>query len=550
MRISALVALGLLPTVMPAQSSLSYFEGAANALSLLSVDAANPSAAPTEHLRGLRLRAPELMLRTHQHEVRNDWPRRISRNGVVRIELPAGGRVFHYSRDSDRWYGYVWVDGNGNPQQLLELPGVSGNNPFANAIGVAYDGLHAAFVTRTGRLFVARLDGQNWASTGTPVREISFPAPVEPTGVCVGATHLFCVTDNGRIWRTALTDGSTPSNLTPSGTVGSTVEDEMAMAGDGKSVVFLFGPRKSVRLYLLGSSGAAAVLPPPAADYDDPGYLPGEPNGPHLLLNQDGTRLFYVDSTVREEHYLLDTTAATTPTHVTSDANFEPYIDISIFPSFMADAFEDTLVLGVGDPSAFDLYTAKTGTASVTNLTGTAGAQPPFGAGTLAPDRGYTLRSNLTVFEQAVGTRTELRWVDPITAAGGVLDPDLRAPARLGFGSAPRLLIPGVGGDEFADLSLTPQLVGPAGIHISRDARDASGLAVFLASLAALPAGAGALVFELPGGILVPVPVVGAREFSVGASGVLLNANRLVHISTSGVNLLGAAGAPVRVLAS
>ena len=77
------------------------------------------------------------------------------------------------------------------------------------------------------------------------------------------------------------------------------------MSRDGAHIVFLYGPLNQERLYIAHTAGAAAVLPPVGGKYEEPGYLPEAPGEPAMLLNDDGTRLFYVLANVRDELFLL-----------------------------------------------------------------------------------------------------------------------------------------------------------------------------------------------------------------------------------------------------
>src|SRR5690606_16905476 len=127
-------------------------------------------------------------------------------------------------------------------------------------------------------------------------------------------------------------------------------------------------PNHLFSMYLAGTAGPALRLPTPIADYEEPGYLPETPNGPRLLLNDDATRLLYVDGTVRDEIFVLDTSGLLPSTHWSGDPNFVPYIGVIVLPVALGSSF----VAGIGDPGRFDLHTASAGQPATTNLTRTA----------------------------------------------------------------------------------------------------------------------------------------------------------------------------------
>jgi hypothetical protein len=94
-----------------------------------------------------------------------------------------------------------------------------------------------------------------------------------------------------------------------------------------------------MRLWHVGETGTSIVLPPAATRIEEPTYLPETPGGSRLVLSEDGTRLLYSDTSSRDEIFLIDVTAATTPVAVTSDTNFQPYIGTIILPVFAAVSY-------------------------------------------------------------------------------------------------------------------------------------------------------------------------------------------------------------------
>ncbi len=496
-----LVLLALTPA-LSSQTRLAFLEGpSATDLRLQVIDEADPTATPLTAMSGLEIIDSEITNRTAQQALRADRPRRVVHLGLTRIELPGNGRLLRYRRAQGTRFGVLWIDARGGPIVLIELPGTGASqtgDPFADRFGVANDGLHAAFVTATGALYLVRIDGQSYASTGMPGRPLAV-ADVDPLSVCVGSTHVFFQTEDGRVWRCAVADGGVPEDVTPPTNAGERLEGSMAPSGDGSAVVFLLGPVDSYTLWLLGTTGPAVALPPAPSKYEEPGYLPETANGPRLLLNEDATRLMYVDATRREEVYLLDTTGATPTTHITSDPNFEPYIGISILPAFVANV----LTVALGDPGQFDWFQATTATSAVTPVTLTgANATAPFAPGQLLPVNGAVLSSGVALAEEATASGTALRQIDLRTGATSVLTAALRASPVLGRadGGTANVLVPALSGDSLLTPALNAVLSGPPGLWLSPDAQAPSGLfSVFSASL---PSGPGAAILRLPGGAL------------------------------------------------
>ena len=548
--------LSLLPLVFaPAllgQTKLTFLEGPTPIdLRLQVIDEADPSATPHALLGGLALLDSEITNRTAQQGLRADRPRRIVQLGVSRIELPDNGRLLRYRRAASTRFGVLWIDDSGAPTILLELAGTGAsrtNDPFADRFGVANDGLHAVFVTTAGALHVARLDGQDFASTGTPSRPLAVPGTVVPVSVCVGPTHVFFQTDDDRLWRSPLADAGVPENVTPNLPVGSRLTEAMAPSGDGSAIAFLAGPQDLDTVWLLGTTGPAVALPPPPAKYEEPRYLPETNGGPLLLLDDDATRLMYADATSEDEFYLLDTTGITPTTHVTGDENTEPYIGIGIFPAFASDV----LTIALGDPGKFEWFQATTASPLITNLTLTGPfLVPPFHAGTLLPQNAGVTTSGRVLAEEITTTGIALREIDMQTGATMVIRSSLRASAALGraAGSTPNVLLPGTNGDSLVTPTLATFVAGPAGVLLSPDAQEGTGaFSVFTASL---PSGVGAAILRLPSGVLYALPADGKlMEATVTPGGGVVVSGAILLYARPGLPVAFPSTAPVRFVLS
>lgn len=556
----------LLAPAIAAQTSIAFVEGPSPTdLRLRVVDEATPGAPGQTILDGIELLPLEITNRTIQMSLRPNRARKVTRAGFERIELPNNGRLLRYRSNGGARYGFLWIDAKGGAQPIFEMAGagVGGTeDPFQDRFGIGVNGRHAVVATVEGAAFIVRLDGANFASTGTPVRPLEVPGLVCAASFCVGKTHVFFQTEDARLWRSGLGDAAVPEDITPASLPTAILKDEMAQSGDGRSVVFLLGEKKLLEIWMVGTSGSPRKLPAPPADYEEPGYLPEFAGGPLLMLNQDGSRLLYTDSTVREEIYLMDTTGATSTTHITSDPNFSPYIGIGTLPAFSGRF----LTIAIGDPDLFDWYSATTERSSVVNLTGTAEEQvPPYGAGTLAPNASYAI-ANGTLIEESDGAGGKLlRHVDAQGNAS-VLATSLRAPLELGRAPAlPReahrdstgfrpgpgtrfaeehfpvppqaplatsVLITSEQGDSLTSTSLRLRVQGPPGVSFSPEQIGPAGFSIFIASNGS---GVVAPILRSPTGQLVPLsPDPGLTQALVTARfGILLNGTNLEYLSTA-----------------
>ncbi|MEZ5964654.1 MAG: hypothetical protein R3F56_12465 [Planctomycetota bacterium] len=544
----AAVAAALAP-FLPAQD-LTWFEGTVpTSLALRSVPESNPSTSPRTVLTDVELLPLEMTGRTLQQELDPEHSRRLVRHGLTRIELPHGGRVLAYRRAAAQTYGYLQVDAGGRAIVLLEAPASGGLSPFEPALGVSPDGLWAAATSRDGNsLFVMRLDGGTFASTGTPTRILSVPAGIEVDSVMPGRTHVFFASGDERVQRCAMADGGQLEDVGPPPVAGARVKSEMARSGDGSCVVYLYGVQPSFTLWMAGETGPARQLAAPPAKYEEPNYLPVFPTGPKMLLNEDGTRLMYTDATSRDEIYLLDTTGATTTTQVTADHNFEPYIGIGIFPTFASA----TLVLGVGDPNRFDVVAATTNDLPVVNLTMT-GPSPvrPFQPGALDPETlSLTPSGAILIADHPIGGAMRLLAHDPASQTTQVLGDQLLGLPRAGdgLGVRPDVLIDSALGGRIVDgASAQVLLAAPAGVGVRSDVALSPTFRVLDVTAGSLSA----LVFMTAAGAVALPPTTQPQQVSVSnRGGLLLDGASLLYVHPlGGPSTLQTSGS-VRVLVS
>ena len=424
-------------------------------------------------LQDIEILPIEMTGRSASQELRTDVARRDLRQGLYRLELPGSSRLFEYRRLGGLQWGYLLVPASGEARVVLERPGIgfSGlGRPFADRVSVDHNGRTLCVLAATGGMHVVRLDGTTFPSTGTPERFVALPNTAVPMSLMVGDTHAFYTTLDNRIWRMALASGA-PVDCTP--TIPTTtvrMKDEIALSGDGRTAVFLYGANNdTLRLFRLNSTGAAVQLPPPPSKYEEPGYLPEGEGNLRLILNHDATRLFYIDGVIRDESHLLDLTGVLGDLQITQDAIFQPYIGIHILPTFKGN----TLIASIGDPDNMDWFAADlapTGNV-VRNLTGTGSFAQPFPAGALVPSKlsfagDVAMITDLPTADLA---RQTLRSINLLTNTSAVLYQDL--PGTLVAGSAttgePDIVVPGPGDRLYSGSTGGLLAQSPPGVRIA-----------------------------------------------------------------------------------
>lgn len=534
MRTLSLITLSLAAASLGAQN-ITLAEGdTAQALTLRVLDEKNPSAPGRIVLSQVELLPIEISDRTAQQALRVDRARLVTRQGLTRVELPGGRRIIRYRRANGKHYGFLLILANGLPVGVLELPGtgLSGTvDPFADRIGVAGDGRHAAIVTKAGALHVARLDGLNYRSSGSPSRPIKSASAVDVMSLAIGRSMLFFQTENQKLWRCPLADLGVPQDVTPTSTAATILKEQMAMSGDGKSVVFLHGLVKKLDLYVLRETGVASKLPIPASKYEEPGFLPETKDGPFLLLSHDGSRLLYKDTSLRDEYFLADIGKSPVAiTHVTGNSNFAPYIGTGILPIFLAN----TLLISVGNPAALDLFAATTESPLVTNLSRTNGnLKAPFKTGSLQARNAVPTGAGTAWFlEGTASDPLRLRLVSLPTASSMVMIHGMRGPLEAGssVNGPVNYLVPGMGGDFILAPSAALILATPRGFQLSPDVQAGGGAFSFFSVRVA---GFWIPVLRLPNGLLFPLlaeanPV---HPILTPQGGAILHGRSLLYLS-------------------
>lgn len=464
--------------------------------------------------------------------------------GVPHVQLPDGGRVFRYRTGGGQQWGFLLARPDGRAIVLAELAGTGTGglqDPWVDRFGIGPTCTHALFATRAGTLVIARLDGGIYASTGLPSRVVTPAAAIEPASLTPGRTQSWFTTADARLWRCPLADFGQPADVTPPGPSDARLKDEITISGDGATVVVLYGPKDLWRLWLLGETGSARVLPPPASKYEEPGYLPDTTNGPRMLLNENGTRLLYTDSASRDEAYLLDTAGVLATTHLTSDANFQPYIGTVILPVF----YRGDLGVAIGDPGRVDDVAATAGFGAVANITQTAGKLPPFASGTLDFVQVYATPTGIRLLTERTATGFALRATAPLLGQHAIVEPSLTAVPVLGLAAnalpSLRLRTPSGdvlrSGDHGGDLLRTPP-----GVTLEREVRGPG------YSMSRIAAGnVSTALFRLDGGgLLLGPPVAGLQQLVLTqAGGIAVNDGTLRYFGPAGSGVIPTGANPV-----
>lgn len=494
--------------------TITFAEGTPTDLAIVSVAESNPNGPDTVLLSNLELLPIEITGRTLAQGSDASRSRLVDRNGLLRVELPGGGRLFRYKRAGGQFWGFLRIARDGTAHVVFERPGTGTllADPFFDRIAVSPDGRHAAFSLVGGGLRLARLDGTVFASTGTAVRTVASSAfEVIPLSPMLGNDALWYQADSAtlEVFGCSLADGAVPVNVSPLPVPNGDYKDQMAITPDGSRVVFLYGPQNLQRVYTATLAGGVVPLPPLPSKYEEPGYLPESPGEPAMLLDDAGTRLFFVDAQVRDELQLLDLTGALPPLAITESTIFQPYIGSHILPKFAADK----LVVAIGDLAAMDWFKAELGTAggAVVNLTGTGSLQQPFPAGTLDPVQVAAVSGKLLLSE-FTPAGLALRQIDPVTGATFVLHQDLLAAPVVGdalVGTADVLVRTSTGLQIYQ--GSTGALLGsvPTGVELTPTVHGP----LFAATWVSVPNVFGVAAFYLPTGDLVfGAPEVGVEQ--------------------------------------
>ncbi|MEO6594813.1 MAG: hypothetical protein ABIP94_08685 [Planctomycetota bacterium] len=536
MPIRSLWLLALCAPSLEAQT-ITLAEGTTTSLQIVTLPESNPNAPDTVVLQGVEFLPIEISGRTLAQEFDPTRSRRLVRHDITRVELPGGGHLFRYKRSSGAFWGFLHVAADGQARVVLERPGTGAAqnvDPFADRIAVAPDGLHAAVAVAAGGLYVVRLDGGTFASTGRADRlAAATNIDVLPTSVMAGPSTMYYQSSlgggNEALWRCGLADGSVPVVITPPWALNAFLKDQMVLSRDGSVLVFLYGPQNQQRLWRAGTTGAATVLPPPASKYEEPGYLPEDPGEPAMLLSENGARLFYIDADVSDELYLLDLQTALPALQITADPIFQPYIGVHILPKFVADV----LTVAIGDPNQMDWFRVALAPlgGTVVNLTGTGSMLQPYPAGGLDPVQTLDAGAYLLSTEQQAGGLA-LRRLHLATGAHALVQQNLLSPPQPGSttGGVADIVVHGVSADSlYLGATGAPLVTLPPGVFLTPTVHGPQ----FAATWVHLGNGWGVGAFYLPDGTLA----MGGLEFDL---------RQLAMTAAGGVVAIGS---PVRYLA-
>ncbi len=491
-----------------AAQTITLAEGTTSSLTIVSVPESNPNAPDSVVIQNIELLPIEITGRYVGQESDASRSRRVTRNGMVRVALPNGGRLFRYRRAGGAHWGFLHVAGDGAARVVLEQPGIANTDPFEDRIGVARNGSHFAVPLLAGGLFIVRLDGSNYASTGTAHRLVAPLLIAEPTSVMVGDQVVWFQDEQLHVYRCGLGDGTAPVDVSPPAQANAILKDQMTMAGDGSRVVYLYGPQQQQRLWTADLTSTATVLPPAPSKYEDPGYLPEESGSPALLLNEDGTRLFFIDSDIRDELYLLDVSGVLPTLHITDDPIFQPYIGVHILPGFLAS----DITVAIGDPNQMDWFRASLSAngGTVTNLTATGSATQPFPEGSIDPQTVVRDLGVAYAVEQGANSLA-VRRIDLATGTQALLHGNATEAPILGSstnGAADLLIRTSQGDRLYASATLTPLFALPNSLTMGPSSRGPN----FSAMRVELQGSAwGIPAYYLPNGFFI----TGALEFGI-----------------------------------
>ena len=414
-------------------------------------------------LQGIEVQPIEITGRTSQEWLQTDRGRRVERHGLLRIELPDGSRLFQYSRQAGQVWGYLLVPTTGVATVLLEEPALNGASPFADRVAIATDSKHALISLVDEDCFVARLDGSTFASTQSPVRRVVTEGPVLPPSPQLGPQCAFFQTED-KLWRLPLADGGTPTDITPAMGTEDRLKDELALSGDGSTICFLVGSNRLYSIHMAKETGSSTTLIQTPSEYEECNYLPEATGQLGMLLNHDGTRLFYIDETGHDELLMLDTTGSLSPINITDDQFFEPTIGIHILPSF----HDAALIIAIGREDQMDWFKAELTTTGgrVVNLTGTGAMTTPFPQGALAPSQITVVGDRLLASDMINGGQ-DVRELNPASESSTLVSSNLSTPPTTGSAihATPHVIGRGFGDQIFS--GTTGQLIAATPSFVS-----------------------------------------------------------------------------------
>ena len=354
--------------------------------------------------------------------------------GANRIVLPHGrGSVLHYRRGSvgAERFGFFWVDPSGGVHPPFERRATAGQTPFLAKVAVAPDGrrlLLATTASAGGRLFEVDLATGRGIDRSGP----SAPLDVQPNGLLL-CESWGSVLEADRVLRFERRPGAVASPVAFGQPV-PFVADGAACSADGACVAVVAGSAANAAdVWVFEQTGAPRRVTATPGTIDSPGYLPEEPNGPHLVLSADGSLCMWRERMLgKQEAWVRPVSAAVSAQQLTSDARFLDTLDATTDWGFFSPT---SAMLFVGEEDAGggvdggDWYRLDvdptTGAVQVSNLSLTSGvASQPFVGGELKTEGG-TWRlpgtAKMLMFDDRSQNQGRIVVVDPAQTGLSVL---------------------------------------------------------------------------------------------------------------------------------
>ncbi len=293
---------------------------------------------------------------SEERRYRSDLPKALSTLGVSTIRLGDGSVLLHAKSRPSRRAMLLQIHRDGRVSLLLEAPlDPQGLSPFDPTIAASRFGSYLAVLdTRAGKLHLLRTDGTNRGQ-----------AHALPTGFAPAGSALFF----GKRVLVALMkthppilfplDGSPPRTPKFPSPLPKFFDEECAVSGDGTTFALGAGPGKKIKeIFVLRENGNLKQITHKATDYAEAGYS----NLDHrreLVLNQDGSKVAYVEVGRKRTELFLADTNLNTIVHMTPNQVFADSIDIGTIAR--APQNGGYLILAGKDALHLDLFHSKKG---------------------------------------------------------------------------------------------------------------------------------------------------------------------------------------------
>lgn len=353
-------------------------------------------AAPGE-LQGIELLPIDFSGRTRLEELRDDRPHLRAGGPGGRVLLPfEQGSLYRYRRPEavGATYGFLWIDGGGEPHVVHERLEASGLDPWETKVAVAPDG--SAFLAATAPAFGGDVLEVDLASATAELRTgAEPPLAVLPSGLALLADWGVVLTSQGVLRFDRLAGAEVEAVPIGAGAPAFLGDGVACSAGGGMVALAAGADPANAHVWGLERTGAAQQLSMSAMPLSGAGYLPEYRGGPYLALSPTAdTCLWRTEGLASAEAWVRPIQlAAPPPVQVTSNAFFEDTLDSTGEFGFLQNGTAMMLV-GETDPlgvDAADVYQVTvdptSGATTVTNLSNTSGQlAPPFSKGSLSSD--------------------------------------------------------------------------------------------------------------------------------------------------------------------